>query len=153
MQAGSEPIFFTSHFHSWDPDYAKKHTFVDPYAAKLEALAAANAKKGMAGEASSIKLRKTEVPAKSAPAAVAEPAPVAMTSVEPQAPSYKTPAETGLFSLEVLKTSVPPGVNPSLKEEYLVDAEFASAFGCDKKAFAAQPKWKRDQKKKDLGIF
>jgi hypothetical protein len=44
-------------------------------------------------------------------------------------------------------------VNPANKEEYLSDAEFSKLFGVDKATFKAQPKWKKDTKKKELGLF
>ncbi|CAM6031400.1 unnamed protein product [Sphagnum compactum] len=77
------------------------------------------------------------------------------TDTRDRAPSvvYKTPAESGFFSLDTLKAGAPAGTDPSKKEEYLDNATFASLFGCDKATFVAQPKWKRDQKKKELGIF
>ena len=31
VAAGSEPFLFTSQFVGWDPDFAKKNIFVDPY--------------------------------------------------------------------------------------------------------------------------
>jgi hypothetical protein len=45
------------------------------------------------------------------------------------------------------------GIDVARKEEYLDAKEFASLFGSDKATFAAMPKWKRDTKKKELGLF
>jgi hypothetical protein len=67
--------------------------------------------------------------------------------------AYLTPSATGPISYETLKGVFPPSVDPANKEEYLSDAEFSKLFGVDKAAFKAQPKWKRDAKKKELGLF
>jgi hypothetical protein len=48
---------------------------------------------------------------------------------------------------------VPPGVDPTRKEEYLDLNSFKTVFGTDKDSFAALPKWKRDAKKKEVGLF
>lgn len=45
------------------------------------------------------------------------------------------------------------GIDPERKEEYLSEEQFEEAFGTGKDAFAAMPKWKRIQKKKDVGLF
>jgi Villin headpiece domain len=45
------------------------------------------------------------------------------------------------------------GIDPALKEKYLSDEQFKEAFGMDKAAFAAMPLWRRQQKKKDAGLF
>ena len=45
------------------------------------------------------------------------------------------------------------GIDPERKEEYLSDEQFEEAFGIGKDKFAAMPKWKRQQKKKDVGLF
>ncbi len=66
--------------------------------------------------------------------------------------SYLNPADNS-FSFEELKAKFPAGVDPSKKEEYLSNSEFVTLFGVDKATFAGQPKWKRDAKKKELGLF
>jgi hypothetical protein len=40
-----------------------------------------------------------------------------------------------------------------MKETYLSDAEFQTLFGTSKAEFAKQPGWKRQAKKKELGLF
>jgi tetratricopeptide (TPR) repeat protein len=47
----------------------------------------------------------------------------------------------------------PAGVERGIREAYLSAAEFKSAMGSDKAAWYAQPKWKRDAKKKELKLF
>jgi hypothetical protein len=44
-------------------------------------------------------------------------------------------------------------VDPAHKEEYLGDAEFLALFETDRDSFRAMPKWKRDAKKKQVGLF
>jgi len=44
-------------------------------------------------------------------------------------------------------------VDKTRKEDYLDDATFLQLFGVNKDGFAAMPKWKRDSKKKELGLF
>lgn len=38
VEAGHEPVFFTQHFHGWDPTLAQANIFLDPYEAKLQTL-------------------------------------------------------------------------------------------------------------------
>ena len=64
-----------------------------------------------------------------------------------------TVAAGGTFSYDELKAGTPHGVDPTQKEIYLNDTEFVKLFGSDKATFAKSPKWKKDQKKKDLGLF
>ena len=47
----------------------------------------------------------------------------------------------------------PAGVERGIREAYLSAAEFKSAMGADKAAWYAQPKWKRDAKKKEQKLF
>jgi hypothetical protein len=44
-------------------------------------------------------------------------------------------------------------VDVARKEEYLDDATFLAKFNLSKTAFAALPKWKRDEAKKKVGLF
>jgi tetratricopeptide (TPR) repeat protein len=47
----------------------------------------------------------------------------------------------------------PAGVERGSREAYLSAQEFKGVFGADKAAWYAQPKWKRDGKKKDSKLF
>ena len=59
-----------------------------------------------------------------------------------------------MYPLEALQGSeLPPGVNPGAKEQHLSDDEFFSVFGKSKADFAALPKWKRANFKKQHGLF
>ena len=55
-------------------------------------------------------------------------------------------------------TSSPPlphqdGIDPTRREEYLTAPEFETVFGVSRETFKALPAWKRNQKKKDVGLF
>jgi hypothetical protein len=91
-------------------------------------------------------------PAKPAAAAPAK-APAAAPAPAPApAPAAAAAPVSGTYSYEALKAGV-AGIDVARKEEYLDAKEFASLFGSDKATFAAMPKWKRDTKKKELGLF
>lgn len=74
-------------------------------------------------------------------------------------------ADTGVQSLEIsdagfipysaLKDAkdLPPGVDPTKKEMMLSDEEFVSIFGMEKSSFSSLPTWKRNAKKKEVGLF
>jgi len=61
--------------------------------------------------------------------------------------------KTNKFSYEVLKSSFPPGVVPTKKEYYLSDEEFTRVLGMTHAQWDALKQWKRDQKKKEVGLF
>lgn len=134
ITSGSEPGMFTSFFHGWDENKANKNKFEDPYEKRLQA---EKAKKAAAA------------PAAAAPVAHAA-APVAAAAAPAAAVAVASGAK---HSYEELKAGVPAGVDPSRKEDYLDDATFTSKFGVSRADFAAQPKWRRDAKKKELGLF
>lgn len=47
----------------------------------------------------------------------------------------------------------PSGIDVLRRETYLSNEEFQQLFGMDQAAFAAMPKWKQVNKKKELGLF
>ena len=57
------------------------------------------------------------------------------------------------YPYEQLRDNPPDGVERSLREHYLSDADFEALFGVSKEIFFAQPKWKRTQAKKRHGLF
>jgi hypothetical protein len=130
VHAGSEPAMFTSQFLVWDPEFTKKNKFLDPYEAKMAAIAKEKAE------------REAKEFGESAPV-VEEKKPVA------------TASSGGTYSYEDLKTNnFPDGaVNVTAKETYLTDADFMAVFGQDKDTFNATAKWKRDAAKKKHGLF
>ena len=80
--------------------------------------------------------------------AEAEPEPTTQPIVE----SYKTPSPIHSFA-ELTAATLPAGVNPLQKEEWLNPTEFEKAFGVSREAFLKIPKWKRDQQKKQAGLW
>lgn len=73
-----------------------------------------------------------------------------------------TPTDSGRQSLRAEGYSLaelqgelsPHGIDPLRKEDFLSEEEFAAAFdGMSREELKALPDWKRDQKKKALGIF
>ncbi|XP_044159316.1 villin-1 [Bufo gargarizans] len=48
---------------------------------------------------------------------------------------------------------LPPGVDPSRKEEYLSNEEFTGIFGMTRDEFQALPEWKKQNLKKTKGLF
>lgn len=66
--------------------------------------------------------------------------------------AYKTLQRRGNLSSSAHWTP-PPGVDPRNREAYLTDADFMDVFGVDRIAFAEQPKWRQQARKKDLGLF
>merc|ERR1711976_275357 len=50
----------------------------------------------------------------------------------------------GLYSYDILSgPDCPDTIDPSKKEEYLSDAEFAQVFGMDREEFTGLPAWKQ----------
>jgi hypothetical protein len=74
-------------------------------------------------------------------------APTAATSLPA---SYNASA---VHPYEVLKASAPNDIDPANKERHLSPSDFSKVFGMDLAAFNALPKWKRDAKKKEFGLF
>jgi len=194
--AGDEPDMFACHFLGWDSEYTKKHIFVDPYQARLDALNNAKASTAAATlyrspsqtiasspvkhhsasshsptPATTIASSQSPTPAAGAPkprfptppqvrAANATAAPAVksfaapVTVSAPASSAVPLPVITEVHSYEVLKNGpLPASVDPVRKEEYLDDKSFKEIFDMDKKAFAAQPKWKKDDAKKKKGLF
>ena len=128
IESGHEPTLFKRYFIDWDDDYFSRHTFVDPYEAKLSKMKSAAQSASGAVD-----------PSNSSNAAVAS--------------KTFAPAVPGSFLYAELKAGVPSGVDPEQKEAYLSDAEFSTVFGMTRAAFAALPRWKRDAKKKEVHLF
>lgn len=131
VHAGSEPAMFTTQFLVWDPEYTKKNKYLDPYEAKMAAIAKEKAEREAAEFGDS------------APPAVVEEKVVA------------TASSSGTYSYEDLKSNnFPDGaVDLTAKETFLSDSDFEAVFGQDKGTFNAQAKWKRDAAKKKHGLF
>ena len=160
IAAGNEPDMFTSYFLPWDPEYTTKHTFKDPYQARLDAAKEAN-KEVVERRLVQLKARSAAEPPAApveekkpewAKAKADEPPPAATPAPAP-AP-VKAAASSGLkFTPEHVKSGLPDGVDPTQKETYLAEGVFRELFKMEPAAFAALPKWKRDEQKKKVGLF
>jgi len=153
ITAGQEPIIFSCHFLDWDSEYFTKSAFLDPYQAKLQALALASekAQHTTALYSSSLKSLKPS-PTKAGAAVVPDNAAPNLSSPSHEIQQYSSPVP-GSYTLDQLKAGVPEGVNPALKEEYLDDRTFTQLLGTDRASFKALPKWKKDAAKKSVGLF
>jgi len=128
VSSGSEPPLFTANFLGWAPDTKKK--FIDPYEAKLAAMQADNPK---------------DEPAAAPPPKRPSASGIVMgDSKDPS--SFKV-------DYEALKGALPPGVDPTKKEQYLSDAEFEKVMGSPRGEFNAMKPWKQSQIKKAKGLF
>ena len=59
-----------------------------------------------------------------------------------------------VYSYQDLKSAeCPPTVDKQRKEEYLNEEEFVTVFKMSKEEFAILPKWRRLNKKKEVGLF
>lgn len=152
ITAGQEPIFFSCHFLDWDSEYFTKSAFLDPYQAKLQALASASEKTPHAAlYSSSLKSLKPS-PTQAGAAVVPVEAAPSLSPPLHETQQYSSPVP-GSYTLDELKAGVPEGVNPALKEEYLDDGTFTQLLGTDRASFRALPKWKKDAAKKSVGLF
>jgi len=136
VSSGNEPLMFTQFFPNWDDEFHSKNAFLDPYEAKLQAIAAAKAKD--AG-----------LPP---PPAAAKRGSVTGKSLLNPAGGFKDPASNS-FPYEELAGGTPEGVDPTKKEVYLSDAEFSDKFGVSKAEFEALAAWKKKAKKETLKLF
>ena len=56
-------------------------------------------------------------------------------------------------SLRVLQTGVPLGVRAHEKERHLSETDFWITFKVGRAAFAAMPKWRQQQRKRQANLF
>ena len=61
--------------------------------------------------------------------------------------------EENVFTYDEIKGKWPKGIKGDSKEFYLSDAEFETVLGMTKAAWSDIKTWKREGKKKDLGLF
>mmetsp|Transcript_17465 Transcript_17465/g.22754 ORF Transcript_17465/g.22754 Transcript_17465/m.22754 type:complete len:184 (-) Transcript_17465:1411-1962(-) len=59
------------------------------------------------------------------------------------------------YTIEQLKTGAtfPDNIDPTQREKYLADSEFEQVLGLSRADYYALPRWKRDSKKKSVGLF
>lgn len=104
------------------------------------------------GEAATAPASKSE--AATAPAAKGEAATAPASKSEDT--KAASPAVDGCLTLEELKNAdvwKARGVDAAKREEYLSDSDFMATFGMNKADFAKMPKWKRDGRKRENGLF
>lgn len=119
-----EPFGFTTQFIQWEPQIAQKWIDEDP----LEILKMANQNKMMAQV--SADLEKKANPFK----------------------GFLNPEDT-VFTMDEIKGKWPKGIKGDAKEFYLADAEFEAVLGMTKEAWGELKMWKRENKKKEVGLF
>lgn len=137
VHCANEPTMFTSNFLAWDKTFFEQSEFADPYEARLRKLKEEKEKnrpKDAIGTFSSESFRK--------PAAAAPPAPVVASAG----------GKGQTFSYDQLVAGV-EGIDITIKETYLSDAEFSKVFGVSKAEFAKLPKWRQQAKKKEVNLF
>ncbi|CAN8218627.1 unnamed protein product [Coccothraustes coccothraustes] len=129
VKQGYEPPTFTGWFLAWDPlNWDDRKSY--------ETLRAELGDESSLGQLTSVITSREEVF-------------TATTTLVP------TKLET--FPLDVLVNTsaedLPRGVDPSRKEDHLSDADFQAVFGMSRSAFSSLPLWKRQNLKKDKGLF
>ncbi|KAF1327086.1 Villin-like protein, partial [Globisporangium splendens] len=136
IHCSNEPPMFTSNFLAWDPEFFKQNEFLDPYEARLKKLKEEKEKnqpKDLPGTVSSESFQAPPV---------APPAPVKAVAT----------GSGENFTYEQLVAGV-DGIDITIKETYLSDAEFLEVMGVSKDEFAKLPKWKQVAKKKEVKLF
>lgn len=82
--------------------------------------------------------------------------PVAFVPPVKEEITVKTPVREGGYTAAELAVSaelLPDDVDPNARELHLADAEFKKVMKMDKDEFSRSPAWKRQQKKKEAGLF
>jgi len=62
-------------------------------------------------------------------------------------------AKRDVFADCIIASMLPKGVNPDTRENWLLDSEFLSAFGCTREEFSSWAKWKQIRKKRELQLI
>ncbi|KAM5157459.1 villin-1-like [Mantella aurantiaca] len=84
-------------------------------------------------------------------------APIVTPNISNSAVAFPQSNGTNVFTKDLLinknAEDLPDGVDPSRKEMYLSDSDFANIFGMPKAQFSQLPKWKQQNIKKQQGLF
>lgn len=131
IEEGNEPRPFTAAFLDWK----EKETFEDPYAKKLALL-----KGDAAASASS-----------SSSASVADVS-AQLKRVSVVDIGFDSSTKYTLAQLQD-KANVPPNIDVTKKENYLLDADFPAAFKMSRDDFSKLAGWKQADLKKKAGLF
>lgn len=126
--------------------------------ARLEQLASMLPGASTSGSSSSAQVTPAPVAA-AAPTPAAAPVAAAVVAPAAAAPPAVVPAAVApagsekTYTYAELKGARLPDVNWAQREQRLTDAEFATVFKISRAEFNALPGWKRDEKKKAVGLF
>ncbi|XP_072306986.1 villin-1 [Eucyclogobius newberryi] len=171
VKQGHEPLTFTGWFNAWDPQMwsggssyeQMKNKLCDETSVSQIAvdLSVTNLNKGP-GEGG---YRAPGGPVTSLPAYrvhggdLSSPtSPASHRSSSTYSPSF-TSSGSGEFSVDpqllINKSAdeLPPGVDPSLREDYLSDVDFEAVLGTNRADFQRLPKWRQNDMKKKAGLF
>ncbi|XP_063789984.1 villin-1 [Pseudophryne corroboree] len=130
VKQGFEPPTFTGWFHAWDPYKWENTKSYEELKAEL----------GDDGEIDQFSSDFTKVELDSF---------TALTDFRSLI-SQTHPAEA---LINKTADELPTGVDPTRKEEYLSTEDFTSIFGVSRNEFQALPEWKRQNIKKEKGLF
>lgn len=125
LKLGEEPFIFTCHFHGWD--YAKRKvplSFDSNLSSVREALAQYNRKYTY------LSMKKEK------------------RGILTQFPFLHMKRYQ-----ELLDKKYPKGIDTTKLEEYLDESEFMKVFEMSAEEFSKQPLWKRQNVKRDLGLY
>lgn len=129
--AGAEPPNFTCHFYGWDD--VKASDFEDPYLKSLN------------------KMGQTPIATEQKGADAADKKAQAVEKVTESMIGFLDP-KTNHYTMAQLQAGV-KDIDLNHKEQYLSDDDFKATFKMTKTEFEAQPKWKKDNQKKDKKLF
>lgn len=80
-------------------------------------------------------------------------APEVMASKQVQAGGERETPQLSVKDLRRRSIAAVINFDVAHKEQYLTEAQFTQLFGMTKAQFEHLPKWKRETKKKELGLF
>lgn len=149
VEAGKEPPSFTVFFSEWRLEKAQKWLDIGKAAEESKKVEEEQKQKERAAKAA------PKMGGASAAGGFPKAQPTSADEVkkeEERQKQYKDPAEHKLPYAE-LNGVFPAGIDPTRKEAYLTDEEFASVFGMTPAAFNELKKWKQNDLKKAKGLF
>eukprot|EP00854_Cymbomonas_tetramitiformis_P008601 gene8601-10213_t len=130
VHAGSEPMMFTCNFIAWN--FSQASSFIDPYQAKLDKMAAAEKEAESEAEVMDRVRRSSSVGG-------------------PPPPVFSANAVLPYEQLKELKDGI--GIDLGNKQNHLSDEEFTMVFKMSRDEFANLKVWKAADLKKKVGLF